>query len=111
MKRSVKIGIAVAVLCSFLAVAKTSQAQSWGFYVNSPRASFGATSYGYGGYGGGYGSYGYSGAYGLQAYQGHVGYNARPAFRCVPQVYCAPPCYPPPVHYHHHHGHHGHGRW
>ncbi len=108
MKRSVRFGVATLALVAVFAMAKASQAQSWGFYVNGPRGSFGATSFGYSGYGGGYG-----GGYGCQpsyAYRGFVGCNPRPAFRCVPQPYCPPPpCFGPPAYYGGHHRH-GHGR-
>jgi hypothetical protein len=113
MKRSVKFGVAATVVVAVLAMAKASHAQSWGFYVNSPRGSFGATSVGYGGYGH---------HHGYAAYRGFVGYNPRPAYRVAPIPYCPPPacyappacyeppaCYAPPVH-HHGHRHHRNAR-
>jgi len=104
------------VLMAVLAAASPSSAQNWGFYVNGPQASFGASSYG-----GGYGGYGY-GAPGYGAYRGRgfVGLNYRPSVQVYATPYGAPPsyCLPPPVYHHHHHGHghgghggHGHGRW
>lgn len=108
MKRSVKFGVAAAVVVAVLSMARATHAQSWGFYVDGPRASFGAASYGYrGGYSVGYGYHP-----GYAAYRGFVGYNPRPSFHCAPPVYCPPaPCYAPPVYYrgHQHHHHHRHG--
>lgn len=103
MKRSIKFGVAAAVVIAAFAMAKASQAQGWGFHVDSPGVSFGATGYGHGGYAhggyshGGYGGYGYQ--HGYAAQHSFVGHNPRPAFHAVPDVHVAAPYYyTPPAH-------------